>query len=449
MATKPQMRLGMFNWPCGHHLAAWRHPQSTADAPWNLPHLIEVAQLAERGLFDMFFMADTLTFWQGSLDAMVRDRYNTRIEPFVLMCALSQHTKHLGFTVTASTTYNEPFSLARRYASFDIISGGRVAWNLVTSANPSEAESYGYAEHLPKAERYQRAREFAHVVRGLWNSFDDGAFLCDKDSGLYIDEKRLHVLDHKGQHYRVKGPLNVPPSPQGEPVIVQAGASEDGRELAAETAEVIFAVHRTIEAARAFYADLKRRVVQHGREPDSLKVMPGLYVTIGETEDEAKRAFDELQELTDPVSGLNLLSKRLDYDLSGIDVDGPLPDIPPSKVSASRADMLVEIARREKLTVRQLYGTFAPSRGHFQLTGTPKQIADTMEEWVTTGACDGFNIMPALLPHTLRQFVDLVVPELQRRGLFRTAYQGTTLRENLGLPRPKWPTQQWASAAAE
>jgi FMN-dependent oxidoreductase (nitrilotriacetate monooxygenase family) len=441
-----QMKLGMFNWPCGHHLAAWRHPSAVADGPQSLSHNIEIAQLAERGLFDMFFMADTLTFWQGGLDAMVRDRYNTRIDPFVLMCALSQHTTHLGFGVTASTTYHQPYALARQFASLDLISSGRAAWNLVTSANASEADSFGFGEHPAKSVRYDRAREFAHVVRGLWNSFDAGAFPRDKASGRYIDSDKINILEHKGAHFRVKGPLNVPPSLQGEPVMVQAGASEDGRELAAETAEVIFAVHRTLASARTFYTDMKARAVAHGRSADDIKIMPGLYVTIGRTEAEAQSRFDELQALTHPVVGLNLLSKRLDFDLTGQDVDGPLPEIPPNKVSASRADMLIEIARRERLTIRQLYETFAPSRGHFQLTGTPQSIADTMQEWFTTGACDGFNVMPAVLPDTLRDFVDLVVPELQRRDLFRTAYEGRTLRENLGLTRPAWPTRQWREA---
>jgi len=229
---------------------------------------------------------------------------------------------------------------------------------------------------------------------------------------------------------------------------VQAGASEEGRELAAETSEVIFAVHRTVEQARAFYADMKKRVVAHGRAEDDLKIMPGLYVTLGKTDAEAQRNFDDLQALTDPVSGIELLSKRLDFDLTGYDVDGPLPEIPPSKVSASRADMLVDIARAEGLTIRQLYGTFAPSRGHFQVTGSAKTVADVMEEWFTTGACDGFNIMPALLPDTLQAFVDDVVPELQRRGIFRTSYEGTTLRANLGLGRPIWPTKQWRERGA-
>ena len=442
------MKLGMFNWPCGHHLAAWRHPAAVSEGPRSIAHNIEIAQLAERGLFDLFFMADTISFWQGSIDAMVRDRYNTRIDPFVLMCALSQHTTHLGFGVTASTTYNQPYSLARQFASLDLISHGRAAWNLVTSANASEADSFGFGEHPAKSERYDRAREFAHVVRGLWHSFDEGAFLRDKSSGIYIDDERLHVLQHAGKHFRVKGPLNVPPSEQGEPVMIQAGASDDGRELAAETAEVVFAVHRHLAAAREFYADMKRRAIAHGREADDIKIMPGLYVTIGRTPEEAEERFNQLQVLTHPVVGLNLLSKRLDYDLAGCDVDGPLPEIPPNKVSASRADMLVNIARSEGLTIRQLYETFAPSRGHFQLTGTPATIADTMQEWFESGACDGFNVMPALLPDTLRDFVDLVVPELQRRGLFRTEYEGRTLRANLGLRRPKWPTSQWRAKAA-
>ena len=436
---RSQMKLGMFYWPCGHHIAAWRHPDGVADSGANLAHLVEIARLAERGLFDMFFMADSVSFWRGSLESMTHDSYGTWIEPFTLMCALAQHTSHLGLVCTATTTYDQPYSLARRFASLDLISGGRAGWNLVTSANRSEADSFGLAEHVEKSERYRRAREFAQTVRGLWNSWGDDAFVRDKRTGIYFDRDRLQVMEHAGEFFRVRGPLNVSPSPQGEPVLVQAGASDDGRALAAETAEVIFGAQQTLAGAQAFYADVKARMAAHGRDPDGLKIMPGLLVALGRTHDEAVDKYEALQELIDPLTGLQLLSKRLDYDLSGYPVDGPLPDIPRNATASTRVDLFVEIARREKLTIRDLYRRVAGARGHCEIVGTLVEVADMMEEWVTGAACDGFNIMPPIFPSGLRDFVDLVVPELQRRGLYRTAYAGTTLRENLGLPRPPWP----------
>ena len=437
-----QMKLGMFYWPCGHHMAAWRHPESVANSGANLTHIIELAQLAERGLFDMFFMADSVSFWRGGLEAMTHDSYGTWIEPFTLMGALAQHTKHLGVVCTATTTYDQPFSLARRFASLDLVSGGRAGWNLVTSGNKAEADSFGLAEHMEKTERYKRAHEFAHVVRGLWNSWGDDVFVRDRESGIYFDKDKLQILDHDGVYFRARGPINVPPSPQGEPVMVQAGASDDGRELAAETAEVIFGAQQTLEGAQEFYADVKHRLLAYGRKPDNLKVMPGLLVCVGETHDEAERKYEMLQDLIDPVTGLQLLSKRLDFDLSGFPIDGPLPDIPRNKISSTRVDLFVEISRRENLTIRDLYRRVAGARGHYEIIGTPAEIVDMMEQWVSEGACDGFNIMPPVFPASLREFVDLVVPELQRRGLYRTAYSGTTLRENLGLTRPAWPSKR-------
>lgn len=434
----PLMKLGMFYWQCGHHLAAWRHPDGIADSGSNLPHLIELAKLSERGLFDMFFMADSVTWWRGSLEAMERDSYSTWIEPFTLMGALSQHTKHLGLVCTATTTYDQPYLIARHFASLDLISGGRAGWNLVTSGNALEAESFGFDAHMEKTARYRRGREFAHVVRGLWNSWDEGAFVRDKASGLYLDRAKLHAMQHRGEFFRVKGPLNVPPSPQGEPVMVQAGASEDGKELAAETAEVVFGAQTHIEPARAFYADVKGRMVKYGRDPDSLKIMPGLFVCVGRTRDEAAAKVEVLQDLIDPVVGLQLLSKRLEWDLTGCDVDGPLPELPHEKINSSRSKLMYDLAVREGYTIKDLYRHIAGARGHCQVIGTPTDIADMMEEWLTTKACDGFNIMPPVFPGSLIDFIELVIPELQRRGIFRTRHEGTTLRANLGLTRPGW-----------
>jgi FMN-dependent oxidoreductase (nitrilotriacetate monooxygenase family) len=439
--TLPQIKLGMFYWQCGHHLAAWRHPRGVPDSGANLAHLIELAKLAEQGLFDMFFMADSVTWWRGSIEAMERDSYSTWIEPFTLMGALSQHTSHLGLVCTATTTYDQPYLIARHFASLDLISGGRAGRNLVTSGNPAEAESFGLDAHMEKTARYARGREFAHVVRGLWNSWSDGVFVRDKAACLYIDRTKLDVLDHRGEFFRVKGPLNVPPSPQGEPVLVQAGASEDGKELAAETAEVVFGAQTHIEPARAFYADVKGRMARYGRDPDSLKIMPGLFVCVGETKREAQRKYDELQDLIDPVVGLQLLSKRLEWDLTGCDVNGPLPELPHEKINSSRSKLMWDLAQREGYTIKDPYRHIAGARGHCQIIGTPKEIADMMEEWVATKACDGFNVMPPLFPDSLIEFNAMVIPELQRRGLFRRQYEGTTLRANLGLQRPAWSPQ--------
>jgi alkanesulfonate monooxygenase len=359
------------------------------------------------------------------------------MEPVTLMSALSVVTKHIGLACTASTTYDEPFLLARRFASLDIISGGRAGWNLITSANPIEASNFSRQEHPDKDARYRRAREFALVVTGLWESWDDDAFLRDKMSGQFFDPAKLHVLHHKGEHFSVRGPLNVARSRQGHPVMIQAGASDDGRDLAAETADVVFTAHQSLATAQEFYADLKRRVAKFGRNPDNVKIMPGFLVVTGHTEQEAKEKFDRMQSMIHPDVGVRLLSNFIGFELKGYPVDGPLPEIPPNKVSASRTNLLAEMARRENLTIRQLYMRIAGGRGHYQFVGTAAQVADELQQWFEKGGADGFNIMPPVLPQTLNDFVDLVIPELQRRRLFRTAYEGATLRENLGLP---WPT---------
>ena len=326
--------------------------------------------------------------------------------------------------------------MARKFASLDHISGGRAGWNLVTSANGDEAFNFGLDAHVQHARRYERAREFAEVVLGLWDSWEDDAFPRDPTSGPFFDPARLPVLNHEGRHFRVRGPLNVPRSPQGRPVLVQAGSSEPGKALAAETAEAIFTAHQTLADAQAFYADVKGRLASYGRGPDEVKIMPGIFPVVGRTEQEAANKFGSLQELIHPEVGLGLLSKMIGHDLSGHPVDGPLPEVPESNAGKSRADLLVALARREGLSIRQLYLRIAGARGHRQILGTPAQIADQLEEWFTAGAADGFNIMPPILPAGLDDFVELVIPELQRRGLFRTEYEGRTLRESLGLRRP-------------
>jgi len=353
-----------------------------------------------------------------------------------LLPALATVTEHLGLIATASTTYNEPYHVARKFASLDHISGGRAGWNMVTSGNPHEAMNFGLEEHVEHATRYRRAREFFDVVTGLWDSWADDAFIRDVEAGVYFDPEKLHILNHKGEHLKVRGPLNIARPIQGWPVIVQAGASDAGRQLAAETAEVIFAAGNNIANARTFYADVKGRMEKLGRPRTHLKVLPGAFVVVGETAAEAREKRARLDSLVHYDSAIASLSVVLGHDASGFDPDGPLPEIPESNASKSGRERIVELAKRESLTVRQLAQRVG-GYGGLAFVGTPAMIADQMEEWLLTEACDGFNVMFPYLPGGLDDFVDHVVPELQRRGLFRRDYEGTTLRENLGLPRPE------------
>jgi alkanesulfonate monooxygenase len=445
---KRQMKLGAFIRSTGHHVASWRHPQAAADSDVSFPFYLEVARLAERGLFDMLFFADVLTLPNHELDVLSRTAYIMRPCPFTVLSALASVTEQIGLVCTATTTYDEPYHIARRFATLDLISGGRSGWNLVTSATPAEAMNFSREAHAAPSDRYRRAREFADVVRGLWDSWDEDAFLRDKESGIFFDAAKAHALSHSGEHFRIRGPLNVARSPQGQPVMVQAGSSEDGKELAAEYAEVVFTAHQTLEAAQKFYADVKARMAKYGREPDEAKIMPGIFATVGRTEEEARAKYDQLQELIDPNVGLMLLTEFLGFDLSGYPVDGPLPELPEKLMSQSRPALLVDLARRNNLTIKQLYLSMAGGRGHLQILGTPSHIADILQEWFETGAADGFNIMPPLLPGGLQDFVELVIPELQRRGLFRMQYEGRTLREKLGLRRPVSRYRQDAPSGA-
>jgi len=430
-----QIKLGMFLRPAGHHVAAWRHPAADADAGFNIQRFVETAQLAERGLFDMLFLADTSGVPIDSLEGASATAYVAWIEPFTTMVALAGVTKHIGLVCTSSTSFEQPYSIARKFASLDMISGGRGGWNLITSVNPVEFLNFGPTPQPDRDSRYDRAREFANVVLGLWNSWDADAFIMDREAGRFFDPSKVRRLDHKGAHFHVRGPLNVARSPQGRPVLVQAGASEDGMNLAAETADVVFAATPTVEIARKFYGELKAKVAERGRNPDHVLVMPGFQVMIGRTEQEARDKYQHLLDLIPTEIGVQHLSQYIDFDLRGNPVDGPLPDIPLEKLNTSRTALLSNLARKEKLTIRQLYQRISGGRGHFQTYGTPKQIADIFEEWTTTGAADGFNYMPPILPDELGDFVKLVIPELQRRGLYRTSYTGSTLRDNLGLPR--------------
>jgi FMN-dependent oxidoreductase (nitrilotriacetate monooxygenase family) len=422
--------------PVSIHTAAWRYPGAFPDANFNFAHLKRFAQTLERGRFDAFFMADHLALLNMPMQALKRSATVTSFDPLTLLPALAVVTERLGLIATASTTYNEPYHVARKFASLDHLSGGRAGWNLVTSANPLEAKNFGLDEHVEHSTRYRRAREFFDVVTGLWDSWADDAFIRDVESGIYFDPDRLHILDHKGPDISVRGPLNVARPIQGWPVIVQAGASEAGRQIAAETAEVVFTGQNNLADGQRFYADVKGRMEKLGRSRDHLKIMPGAFVVVGDSLDEAREKKARLDGLVHPDSGIASLSVQLGTDDSGFDLDGPLPKIPESNASKSAREKLILKARRENLTVRQLAQYVGGSYGTLEMIGTPATIADQMEEWLVTEGADGFNVMFPYLPGGLDDFVDRVVPELQRRGLFRREYEGKTLRENLGLPRP-------------
>ena len=434
MTRSRQLHLGAFMRPVGIHTAWWRYPGAYPDANFNLRHLIRFAQTLERGRFDAWFMADHLAVLNMPMAALKRSATATSFDPLTLLPALAMVTEHLGLIATASTTFEPPYVIARRFASLDHISSGRAGWNLVTTSNPDAALNFGLTEHMEHGERYRRAREFFDVVTGLWDSWAEDAFIRDVESGIYFDPERMHVLDYKGEFLSVRGPLNIARPIQGWPVIVQAGASDAGRQLAAETAEMIFASGGSLADAQRYYADVRSRADRVGRDPDHIKILPGALVVTGETAEEARKKRALLDSLVHPDSGIASLSIALGHDASGFDLDGPLPDIPESNASKSGRERVIERARSGDLTVRQL-AQIAGSYGGLALVGTPAMIADQMEEWLFSEACDGFNIMFPYVPGGLDDFVDKVVPELQRRDLFRREYEGKTLRENLGLPR--------------
>lgn len=435
-----QLRLGAFLPGAGQHIAAWRHPGSNRFGPLSIEHYKQLAHTAERGLFDAFFLADGLAAnFRGVLGQGGSARA-VDFEPVTLFSALSQVTTHLGFIATASTTYEEPYSLARKFASLDHLSAGRAGWNVVTTIGDETARNFNREQQLPAAERYERAEEFVDTVKALWDSWEDDALDRDLDSGRYFDPAKVHPPRHKGRYFSVEGALNVARPPQGYPVVVQAGQSEPGLELAARTAEVVFTAQQSLEDAQAFYRDLKGRLARHGRKPHELVIMPGVSVYVGRTEEEARAKLQSLNDLIRPEEGLGLLAGLAgDVDLSSYPLDGPLPALPPTIGWVSRQKMMVDIAREHGFTLRELYQWVATARGHWTIVGTPSQIVDQLQSWFDQGAADGFNVLPPVLPQSLDDFVDLVVPELQRRGLFRTAYEGRTLRENLGLERPVNP----------
>ena len=435
MTTQRRLRLGAFMRPATIHTGAWRYPGAFPDSNFNFAHLKRFAQTLERGRFDAFFMADHLAVLNMSTQALRRSHTATSFEPLTLLSALAAVTERIGLIATASTTFDEPYHVARRFASLDHLSGGRAGWNLVTTANPDAALNFGLDEHVEHGERYKRGREFFDVVTGLWDSWADDAFVRDVESGTFFEPAKMHVLNHKGENLSVRGPLNIARPVQGWPVIVQAGSSEAGRQIAAETAEAVFTAQTTLADGQRFYADIKGRMAKLGRNPEHLKILPAAFVMVGDSLDEALEKRARLDSLVHYDSGIASLSIMLGHDVSGFDPDGPLPEIPETNASKSSRERVIEWASRDNLTIRQLAQRVGGYSG-LEMIGTPKMIADQMEQWLVENGSDGFNVMFPYLPGGLDDFVDKVVPELQARDIFRREYEGVTLRENLGLPRP-------------
>jgi len=422
----------------GTHPASWIHPETDEAASTKIDHFRRVAQLAEHGKFDMFFVADTPAARTENLHAWRRfPMYMNQLEPVTLLAALSGATTRIGLGATVSTSFSEPYNVARQFASLDHITGGRAGWNVVTSANDYAARNFGHVSMPPHALRYERAGEFVDAVRALWDSWADGAFIRDKKTGIYFDPQGMHVVHHHGKFFNLDGALNIERAPQGHPVIIQAGASDIGRELAARTADVVFASASNPESAKKDYDDLKGRMAKYGRSPASLCVLAGLPVMIGATRAEAEEKHQRLQELLHPDVGLFRLGTDLEMDLSELPLDEPISERQlPKNANLHKAffDGIVKIIREEKPTLRQLYLRY--ERGRKTIKGTAKDIADTMEHWFQAAACDGFMMQFHVMPGGLKEFVESVVPELQRRGLFRQDYAGKTLRDHLGLKRP-------------
>jgi FMN-dependent oxidoreductase (nitrilotriacetate monooxygenase family) len=436
MRAPRQLRLGAFMRPVSLHTGAWRYPGAYPDANFNFEHLKRFAQTLERGKFDAFFMADHLAVLNMPIESLKRSHTVTSFDPLILLPALAAVTEHIGLIATASTTFDQPYHIARKFASLDHLSGGRAGWNVVTTSNPDAALNFGLEEHMEHDERYRRAREFFDVVTGLWDSFADDAFIRDVESGIYFDPDKMRVLNHKGKYLSVRGPLNVARPIQGWPVIVQAGASDAGRQISAEIAEVVFTGGSSLENGRKFYADIKGRMEKIGRNPDHMVIQPGCFVVVGESLQEAQDKRAKLDSLVHYDSAIASLSIALGHDASRFDPDAPLPEVPQSNASQSSRDRVVDLAKRTGMTVRQIAQRLGGYAG-LAMVGTPTMIADQMQEWLEARGSDGFNVTFPYLPGGLDDFVDKVVPELQRRGIYRREYEGKTLRENLGLPRPQ------------
>ncbi|QJP16319.1 LLM class flavin-dependent oxidoreductase [Starkeya sp. ORNL1] len=438
MASRPrQLHFNVHVSTGGNHEGAWRHPRSEPVRLTALDYQRKVAGIAERGKLDAVFFGDT-----PALSDNVKLRPVEQLDPVALHGALSAVTQNIGLAATISTSFNEPFNVARKIASLDLISGGRIGWNIVTTSSENAARNYGLDGVIAHRDRYRRAEDFVQVVKKLWDSWDSDAIVHDRASGIYADIERIHPISHEGEFFKVRGPLNVPPSPQGRPVLIQAGSSETGVAFAARHAEVVFTAQRTLEDGQRFYAELKRQVAENGRNPEHVKIVVGLSPIIAGTEAEAKKLAEELNELTVPEYGLRQLRQFSGVDLSDFPLDAPVPldafpDVAAVEGHRSRTALVIELTKREKLTIRQLLHRLAGARGHQTFVGSTDQLADRIEHWFSNGAADGFNFMPAYLPGGLEDFVDGVIPILQRRGLFRREYEGTTLRDHYDLPRPE------------
>lgn len=447
MSNKRRLSLNLFVYPGGHHEAAWRHKSADISRLRDIRFYQELAQEAEKAKLDALFFADGPVLADN-----IRYAARFRMEPITWLSAIAAATSRIGLIATASTTYFEPYNLARLFASLDLLSGGRAGWNIVTTSAGAASRNFGLAEHPDHSSRYERGREFVDVVTKLWDSWEDDAIVADKESGVFAEDERIHAIEHIGAHFKVKGPLNTPRPPQGRPVYVQAGSSEDGRGFAAQYAEAIFTAHQSIASAQDFYKDIKKRAVLLGRHPDHIKVLPGISPFIGGTEEEALKLEREFNDLIQPDYSLHQLKRMLGVDLSGYDLDGPFPreilDTEGKIGEASRFKLVVDVIDREKPTIRQLIERLAGARGHFVKAGTPEQIANEIATWFENGAADGFNVMPPYLTGGFTAFAEEVVPLLRKRGIFREDYEGETLRDHYGLPRPQSLYSEPARASA-
>ncbi|WP_434287090.1 LLM class flavin-dependent oxidoreductase [Celeribacter sp. SCSIO 80788] len=421
------MRLGLFLLGTGSHISGWRMP-GAVDSFENIKEITQICQEAERGLFDLIFMGDNL-----NADPKAHPSYCSRLEPLTMLSAVAMNTTHIGLGATSSTTYGDPWSLARAFASLDHLSGGRAAWNSVTTSAPQAAANFG-TTHPDHARRYDMSAEFIEVVNALWTAWEDGAVVKDTDTGQYFDASKIHAIDHDGEFFKVKGPVNISRPPQGRPLILQAGGSEAGQELAAKQADVVFTVTQDREEAVAFYAGLKARLPKNARTAEQLVILPGVMPVVGRTEEEARAKLSKLMSFVDDETALGMLSERFNTDMSGYDLDGPIPDLGENDAYHAFAKAMLSKAKRENMTLRDLYSLVAAARGHWVLCGSAEQVADTLQDWFETGAADGFNVMPGWFMDGFTDFIDLVVPILQARGLYKTGYAEGTLRDKLGLP---------------
>ncbi|MER5864678.1 LLM class flavin-dependent oxidoreductase [Kitasatospora sp. NPDC002040] len=428
------LHFNLFLMGVGHHEAAWRHPRTDPHRAADITHFQQLAQAAEAASFDSVFLADGVEARSDGGWGLI-----SHFEPFTLLTALAVVTERIGLIGTVSTGFTEPYNLARQFASLDHISHGRAGWNIVTSAGERAAQNFSRTANQEHAVRYRRAAEFLDVVTALWDSWEDGALTLDRATGAFADGDRVHEIDHVGEHFQVRGPLNIPRPPQGHPLLVQAGSSDNGRAFAARWAEAVFTAQQTLAEGQSFYADLKRQAAGFGRAPEQLVVLPGVVPVLGSTEQEARRLDRELDDLINPARAVGVLSTVLGVDLTDHPLDEPLPPLPPvTEINGakSRFELIRDLAERDRLTLRQLVGRLGGGRGHQVVVGTPEQLADHIETWFTQGAADGFNIMPPILPDGLTDFIEQVLPILRKRGLFREGYTGRTLREHYGLPRP-------------